>query len=548
VPLIVASGGLGGYLGAVSIQAGEAWVEMLWADPTPRRLAMSLYETLVLPWSAAALAAAVGVAAAIGLAHALARDRRPLLLLAAAFGPYVMFHLLFQETFTVRYALPVLPPVAWLAARGAVAAGRPGAAAAVAMMVWAAGVAGPGGVAYGGEAHPAFRAIAEMDAATRNAAAAPADAPRPAAIFSHYSVRRPLQARAPFGVPVVEPPRHGEWLALADYWRSGRTEPVWFLADQRRTDLDFIDRLARRPIRYRWKVGQRPELSGTRPLGVDWYRFDPPGWFTGEGWSLTPETGGLTQVTETGLDWGPIEAYVRRGRGPMHLMVAGGYIDPGAVSGSSRTEQGATGSVLFDLSIDDTPVGMWTLEPGGDGRFLRYIDLPEGLPPGPVPGYAKLAIAARAPTPRSPAPAVAIRQFDIQPAARMVYAFAEGWHKEEYDNRTGQRWRWTSDRSVIRVAPPQAVRLRLRGESPARYFDQPPGVQITAGGRAIAAFHPDDDFDWEVTVPAADVAAAGGAIAIETDRVYLPAEAEGTGDTRRLALRLFTIEVHPVTP
>jgi hypothetical protein len=92
------------------------------------------------------------------------------------------------------------------------------------------------------------------------------------------------------------------------------------------------------------------------------------------------------------------------------------------------------------------------------------------------------------------------------------------------------------------------VRLTIRGESPARYFTDAPHVRVTANGRTVASFRPDDDFEWEVTVSEGDVTDAGGAIVIETDRVYLPAEAEGTGDARRLGLRLFDVGVHPVSP
>ena len=63
-----------------------------------------------------------------------------------------------------------------------------------------------------------------------------------------------------------------------------------------------------------------------------------------------------------------------------------------------------------------------------------------------------------------------------------------------------------------------------------RYFDAPPMRRVTAGGRVIAELRPDDDFEWSVVVPADDVARAEGAIAIESDRVYLPGAAEGTGD------------------
>ena len=544
VPLVVASGGVDGYLRALASQAGEdfAWVDMLWANPTPRRLALSLHETLILPWSAVPLAIAVSAAAAGGAVHAFVRDRGRLLVPAVAFGPYVLFHLLFQETFTVRYALPVLPVMSWLAARGLSHSGAPGAAVAAALTVWAALVAVPGGIAYGREAHPAFRAIADMEQQARDAGPGPGAA-RPAAIYSHYSVRRPLQARAPRGVAVIEPPIQGEWLGMIDYWLRGGTGPVWFLADPRRTDLDSLDPHARRPTRYRWSVGERLELTGTRPLGVDWYRFDPPGWVAGNGWSLTPETAGVTRSLGTGLDRGPIEAYVRRGRGPMHLAVGGGYVDF-----REGTRQGAVDPVVFEMSIDRVPVATWTLEPGGAGRFLRFVDLPGGVPADSASRYATLVIAAHAAARDAPTPAVAIRQFDIQPAGTPIFAFGDGWHDEEYDNVTGRRWRWTSDRSVIRISPPRAVRLTLRGESPARYFDELPEVRVTAGGRTIGTRRPDEDFEWELLVPAEELAAAGGAVAIETDRVYLPAEAEGTADARRLGLRLFAIEVHPVSP
>jgi hypothetical protein len=70
-------------------------------------------------------------------------------------------------------------------------------------------------------------------------------------------------------------------------------------------------------------------------------------------------------------------------------------------------------------------------------------------------------------------------------------------------------------------------------------------VRVTVGGRVIARLQPDADFEWTVTVPAEDLARADGAIAVETDRVYLPGPAEGTADERRLGLRLFDYLVYP---
>jgi hypothetical protein len=142
-----------------------------------------------------------------------------------------------------------------------------------------------------------------------------------------------------------------------------------------------------------------------------------------------------------------------------------------------------------------------------------------------------------------------VRQFDAQDATQLIYGFGEGWHELEYDNATGRLWRWSSDRSVLRLhGKPQDVRLTLRGESPLRYFDSPPVVRVLAAGHTVAEFRPSDAFEWNATIPAEMVANAGGAITLELDRVYLPGVSEGTADERRLGLRLFDIRLHPVSP
>jgi hypothetical protein len=68
VPLLWLSGGVNGYLAALGSQAGEdfAWVEMLWANPTPRRLALALTDSFLRPWSSNGVAATVLALAAIG--------------------------------------------------------------------------------------------------------------------------------------------------------------------------------------------------------------------------------------------------------------------------------------------------------------------------------------------------------------------------------------------------------------------------------------------------------------------------------------------------
>lgn len=529
IPLVADSGGIDGYLRALSSQAGEdfAWVNMLWLEPTPRRLAFALYETFVLPWGSTALAGVVIVAATAGLIVATMRERRALALLVVAFAPYAMFHLLFQETVMVRYALPTVPMVAWLAASGAALLGRVGSLGAGAIVASALIIAVPPGVAYGRSPHPAFQAIAD---AARYARSAP-----PAAVYSHHSVWRALQADN-HTLPVVEPPRSYEWLGPVSYWKEGGSSPVWFFADPRRTDLALIDPWARADVvRYPWAVADRPELSGARPTGTDWYRIAPPGWFAEEGWSLTPETGGLAGATAAGPDHRPIVAWVRRRPDPVHLMIGGRHL---GVAGDPAAE--------FELALDGVVRDRWILT-FDERNFLRFLDIPEGLA-GADGDYARLTVVSRAVGDDGRRAPVAVRQFDVQSRSRLVYGFADGWHEMEYDVATGRQWRWTSERSAIRVqGPPSAVAIRLRGESPLRYFDDAPTVRVTAGGRVVAQLRPDADFEWTVRVPAADIQRGQGVVAIETDRVYLPGAAEGTSDERHLGLRLYECRVDPVS-
>jgi hypothetical protein len=529
IPLVADSGGLSGYLRALGSQAGEdfAWVNMLWLEPTPRRLAFALYETFVLPWGSTLLAGVVAVAATAGLLIAMMRERLALAWLLVAFAPYVAFHLLFQETIMVRYGLPTIPMVAWLAAFGMAYAGRAASAGAAAIVAWALIISVPSGVAYGGSPHPAFQAIAD---AARYARSAP-----PAAVYSHHSVWRALQADDHM-LPVVEPPRSYEWLGPVSYWKQGGSSPVWFFADPRRTDLALIDpRALADVVRYPWSVANRPELSGARPTGTDWYRIAPPGWFAEQGWSLTPETGGLASAAAAGPDHRPIVAWVRRRPDPLHLVIGGRHL---GVAGDPAAE--------FELELDGIVRDRWTLT-FEDRNFLRFLEIPEGLG-GAGQDYARLTVASHAAGNDLRRAPVAVRQFDIQSRSRLLYGFAEGWHEMEYDVATGRRWRWTSERSVIRVqAPSIAVAVTLRGESPLRYFDDAPLVRVTAGGRVIAQTRPDADFEWMVTVPAADVQRGEGVIAIETDRVYMPGAAEGTSDERHLGLRLYECRIDPVS-
>ena len=529
VPLLVATGGLSAYLAALGTQAGEdfAFVDMLWANPTPRRLAFGLIHTLVLPWGSVVLAVAALVLAAVGGAVMALGDRRALITLAIAFAPYAAFHLVFQETVTVRYALPVVAPVAFLVARALAIAGRSMNFLAAPLAVFLFLASMPALVAYGRDVHPAFRAIA--DAQRR------AEAVTPGIVTSHFELRRPLTAVEPSGLPIVWGPRHREWLGMANYWRTGGQAPAWFLANPRRTDLALIDRRSLTDVvRYRWAVENRPELSGTRPVAVDWYRVNPPGWFLMTGWSLTAETGGVAQVTGPSPGRGGIDAYVRCRPGPVHLVI-----------GARHLGERSRPTARIAIAQEDMVVGSWPLT-YEQRNLLEFVEMPRGLQC--TDGYTRFHVSARAlPETASPASApvhVAIRQFDLQSTSEVIFGFGPGWHEDEYMGDTGLHWRWASDRSVLRVrGPAEAVRVRVRGESPLKYFDEAPIVTLSAAGRVLRRIQPTSDFELDAVVPADVVQHASGDLVLATSRSFVPA-AEGTSpDLRRLGLRIFEVRV-----
>ena len=373
VPLVWLSGGIRGYLAALESQAGEdfSWVDMLVTDPTPRRLAVSLVDSFISPWSMPVLAWLVVVAAMAGFGVTVWRERRALGMALLAFGPYALFHLLLQETSHTRYALPLVVPMAWLASRGLAPAGRPGRALAAAAVVTSLVAGVPPTVRYAREVHPAFRIIEDM---VRESAETP-----PGGVFAHYALYRSLEVAAPASLGVVPPRRNQEWLAPIEYWRGGGREPVWFLADPHRTDLELYDpRSVAEVLEYAWSGAGFAALGGARPAGAAWYRLSPPAWMVDEGWSLTPEAGGRVHAQGGGPHREPILADVKRHTAPVVILVGGYYLgDP----------QGPASTVT--LEIDGRTVDRWThdhraagpaIPPRHAARF-RHASGPGGLRP-----------------------------------------------------------------------------------------------------------------------------------------------------------------------
>jgi hypothetical protein len=528
LPLVIASGGPGAYVQALGAQAVEdlSGVEMLATDPTPRRLAFALLQTFVLPWSSPVVGAIVLGLAVTGAALLLLRSRRGVVLAIAAFAPYAIFHLILQETITTRYALPLIPAVAFLAVQGTSVVARR-----MAMPI----VAGLGAVnlaivtpvlaGYAAIGSPIARALEEIGDSTASRRV----------VGMHYVFKRAFDAEQPGSVVQAFParPKH-EWLELVNYWRRGGEEPVWFLADPRRTDLALVDRNSRQLLgAYQWPFSTDALLGGVRPNAVALTLIRPPGWFLEEGWSLTPETAGVAEQDGRGPARSPIVGFVRRRADAVTLMIGGRNLGP---------PTGPPASVR--VTLDGKPLAEWTVA-SASPFFLRFVPLAGGALAGEH-GYARLEVSASSASTGDPTPPVSIEQFDVQSAGRVMVGFDRGWQEPELNPATGRTWRWASERSDLRLVDgTRDLVLRIAGESPLRYFDRPPNVVIRAADSVLFRAQPASDFDFSVKVPRAALEGANGTITLETDRVFVPAERSGSLDRRHLGLRVYSVDVRP---
>ncbi len=545
IPLVAFTGGPRAYWHAVFDQGAEdlSGIQMLWTTPTARQLMLAVYNAFVAPWVLVPIAVIV-LALALAGAFRLLRDGRPALLtLAVAFGPYLLFDLLFQETVTTRYALPLVPPVAYLAARAETRFARSRAAVFAVLVLAALNIDLIAVYWYSRADAPAFRLLSDMRAAMEPAPQRLV-APAPPVLAMHrredLDLRRPLLwlgDDAPrFSQRLPAPSQH-EWLEMVKYWNAGGRDEVWLVADPARTDLALVDQALAGGRSYRWLLPFHSLVGGVRPDVMDWYRLRRPGWYLGEGWALTPETAGVAAQDGRGPGRAPIQGWIRRRHEGLTLMVGGRNL---AVAGPPARVR---------IAIDGRAIDEPTVAPG---FFLRMLRLPAGALDG-AGDYAPIVVSAEqvrlnADSTANAAP-VAIEQFDAQSSDRVVFGFGEGWHEAEFNAAMGP-WRWTSDRAVLRVhAAGRALTLTLRGQPPLVYLWRPAHVKVSAGGRVVAEQTLFERFFLQARIPAELLTGDESTITIETDRTYVPAERiRRTPDHRRLGLRVFQCELRPAQP
>lgn len=531
VPLLVDTGGPSGYLAAFAAQAGEdlEGVDMLATNPSLRRLALGLVHTFVLPWGGWPLASLLLGLAVFGVVVLAVRDRRALLLLAASCVPYLLFHLWLQETVTTRYALPILPAVAYAAVRGVDELASQLAPLLIGLLI-AASLASvvPLQWLYARTGSPVSRAVAAIESEQRQETR---ETQVPVAMHHAFALAlrgTPLASRA-----LPSPPGRETAQVVTHFLEHGPFGQLWFLSDPRRTDLDRIDRTARRVHqRFRWGFSTEAVLGGVRPSDVDLVEVREPGWMVGEGWALTPELAGQAARAGRGLQKESLTAHARSRSGPARLMVGG------------RNLGGQQGSAVeFSLAIDDRPLETWTL-PAEPGFFLKFWDLPAGALAS-TNAWLPLRVSAKA---VDGAPALAaIEQFDLQPPHVVMFGYDDGWYEPEFNPVTGRQWRWASESAALNVrSAGVGVRLRLTGATEFDGTGEPPTVRVRAGERELATVPNAGTVNIDVLVPASTLGLAKGRITVETSRVRIPADLGSSGDRRHLGLRVFSVEIFPL--
>jgi hypothetical protein len=527
IPLLVASGGLAAYTTALGAQAGEDFsgVVMLWTTWTRRVALDSVMYSLFWPWGRIGVGTAVLAVALVGAVRVAWRIPKALVVLTVAFLPYAVFHLLFHEVVTVRYALPLVVPIAYFGVYALDGLGRVAlTAGAVALAAVSMGLTLPAAAAYGRVGSPTFRALHEAaDGRVRESAAASR------VVAVHAVARRAAEWVGSDLARRVLTGRHGrEWLALVEQWRTDPQSTVSFVADPRRTDLALFDPMTRRrPLPYRWGFVEPPFVGGARPGDADIVAMRPPGWMLDRGWSLTAEVAGITGIDGWGPHKRPSIAWIRR-RGEEALLMIGG-----------RHLSSADPAVRISLTLSGRPLTGIEVKPG---FFFTLVPVPPGALEGEP--YRPLEVNSRATDGSLREIPVALEQFDLQSAGVVMVGAEAGWHEPEYDPRLARSWRWTSERATLWVRPVgRDVTLTLAGESPLWYYDTAPTVTVSVAGRQVSRFTPSSDFTQEIQLPADALASAAGRVVIESDKWFVPAERSRAPDRRHLALRIYSFGV-----
>ncbi len=531
---MVAVTGAGEYWAALTKQAQHDWSNplMFAAAPTLRHGASALINTFAMPWGNPTLAAVMLIAAAIGAWRLLRTSPRGAAVFAAYAAPYLLFHLVLQETNTIRYAMPIMLGVAYLAGVAIEGVQWRWRGAVILLLIAPnlfVSVRSLYGVARTGS--PAIRLLAAMH---RRAAESV-----PAFVIAHENLRLPrLQRILPAPPPwtTVRPKAPYEWRALLDHWKRGATAPVWFVADPRRTDLSLLDRRSQHVLgSFKLDVQAAWILRGVRPRAFTWLELRPPAWIAVRGFALTPETGGLAARDRDGPAFNGAVAMVRRYAEGAVIAVAGRHI-----GGEDDPD------VRVVIEIDGRPVSS-AFASARERHYRALVHLRPNQLAGDTP-YATVTIRSSPVAATTRVIPVTVEHFDYQPGDGALFSFSSGWHEPELRPRSGLTWRWATRRASVLIHRPSGTpaELVLAGDAPMPRGLAAGVIRVTSGTRILDAFPEGPAFSRRVVIPGDVSADCDVSVTITSSSWFVPRDVGQSDDRRELAFRAFAVEVNPL--
>lgn len=507
IPLVVLSGGPGPLWHAfVDLVRDAVPVEPLLSQPTWHLVRWAVQDSFFAPWGPPRFSGVVVACALVGAGILAWSDRQRLFLLALLFLPYATYHFFLQWTSAIRYALPIVPAVAALAAvpfvRWRRSLGIPVGVVGAAYVAASIAVTGPALCVYGSTPSPPAQAIARLAEIGR---AAPGDI----VISGNFMFNRYLPWLPP-DLRVIRPTPRVEWRLLANYWKQGGRLPVYFLLDPVRTNLLLIDLDAQHPVeRWTWPDSVARLLKGARPTDIQLVRIDPPRWFAESGFFITNQAGPVNRVERQ-----PHRLYVRTDKVERKLRVSG------EVTGGGAADIIAT--------VGDREVGRWTV----NGQFSIQTTVGPFASEGE---YVPTTFAASEP--------LRLKDVWLESSSGATIRPGSGFYMPERDERaTPFRWIGPDATSYV-VLPSDALgaTLRLRGRLPVENVKLPVRIGFVVGGRTIGT-HTVTTENFEI---AQEIPANGGEVRVQilTSQHFVPDDTEKNGDHRTLSVRVYELIV-----
>ncbi len=522
IPLVIASGGPLEYARVFAETMGQAAEsEPLIVKFTLNRASRALLNVSLGPWISSALGLWVMALGTIGLLATAVRRRPTLLLAGIAFLPYFLFHALIQQAETVRYSLPYIPGIAWLAIEGLGALKERfrsfrfvEVAACGALVTVAAALTVPALALYRVTPSPPYAALRAIEAR--------ASPRRDFVLAGHYRFWRYFPLR-PAGLSFVSAAPGEAIPRLVQHFLTGDQREVLFLASPRRTDLVSFSRISRRLLgRWEWPASVRPFLSGERPNRAELYAIKSPLFFSSEGWLLSLESGRLDEIPSNPSRF----AYLKEMPVPGFLLVAG-------------VPRGRAMDCHLDIVL---PGVLAEREPCGQPLLRGYV-----VPARSAAGeYRRLSVTTTDGDGPLRAPFV-LDGLDYGPADQPGFVQGEGWFHPEKDEER-RRFRWVSPRArTLLHVPAGGARLVIEGTAPLNYLGPDPGIELTQDGRSLASARlTDGRFRLEAEI--SEDGRPFHEVILSTRRSFVPDEVQRNGDRRRLAVRVYAFSLEAPNP